>query len=335
MCCCARHFSHLARSGSTLSLVRYSGDMSREERVVTIPEGLESERIDAALARLLGISRSVIVDLIEAGDITRNGKALMKSEKVSTGQLLEIRMPEPKKAVEAIATPVSGLEVVFNDDDVIVINKPAGVASHPSPGWHGPTVVGALMAAGYTITTTGAQERQGVVHRLDVGTTGLMVLAKNENAYTSLKEQFRTRTVEKTYHALIQGHMDPAEGTIDAPIDRHPKDDYRFAVVADGKPSITHYETLEFFPACSLLEIELETGRTHQIRVHFSALHHPLVGDITYGADHTLASKLHLTRPWLHAKKLGFMHPRTGERMKFETDYPTELSSSLESLQGR
>ena len=308
--------------------------MSREVKVVTIPEGLESERIDAALARLLGLSRSVVVDLIEAGDITRNSKVVMKSEKVSAGQILEIRMPAPKKPIEAVPTPVDGLQVIFNDDDVIVINKPAGVASHPSPGWHGPTVVGALMAGGFTITTTGAQERQGVVHRLDVGTTGLMVLAKNENAYTSLKDQFRTRSVEKTYHALVQGHMDPSEGTIDAPIDRHPRDDYRFAVVADGKPSITHYKTLEFFPACSLLEIELETGRTHQIRVHFSALHHPLVGDITYGADHTLAHKLHMTRPWLHAKKLAFTHPRSGERLEFVTDYPAELERSLESLQG-
>ena len=191
------------------------------------------------------------------------------------------------------------------------------------------------MASGYTITTTGAQERQGVVHRLDVGTTGLMVLAKNESAYSHLKDQFRNRTVEKIYHALVQGHMDPSEGTIDAPIDRHPRDDYRFAVVADGKPSITHYTTLEFFPACSLLEVELETGRTHQIRVHFSALHHPLVGDITYGADHTLATKLHISRPWLHAKSLAFIHPHTGERVEFVTDYPAELAATLELLRGR
>ena len=306
----------------------------RHLKIISIPEGLESERADTAISRILGLSRSTVVALIDAGEVTRHGKAISKSEKVGQGEVIEVLMPESKREVVATPTPVPGLEIIYNDDDIVVINKPAGVASHPSPGWHGPTVVGALMAGGFTITTTGAQERQGVVHRLDVGTTGLMVLAKNEHSYSGLKDQFRMRTVEKIYHALVQGHMDPSEGTIDAPIDRHPRDDYRFAVVADGKPSITHYTTLEFFAACSLLEVELETGRTHQIRVHFSALHHPLVGDITYGADHTLAAKLSISRPWLHAKKLALLHPSTGERMEFVTDYPAELKASLELLRG-
>lgn len=306
----------------------------RETRILSIPEGNESERIDAALSRLLGISRSAIVTLIENGEVLRSGKTVTKSDKVEKGQVFEVLLPQQRAEIEVVPTLVENLEIVFNDEDIVVVNKPAGVASHPSPGWRGATVVGALMANGYTITTTGAQERQGVVHRLDVGTTGLMVLAKNESAYSHLKDQFRSRTVSKIYHALVQGHMDPAEGTIDAPINRHPRDDYRFAVVADGKPSITHYTTLEFFPACSLLEVELETGRTHQIRVHFSALHHPLVGDITYGADHTLASKLGINRPWLHAKTLAFTHPRTGERVEFVTDYPEELKKVLELLRG-
>ena len=187
-------------------------------------------------------------------------------------------------------------------------------------------------AAGYQLATSGAAERQGVVHRLDVGTSGLMVVAKNEIAYTSLKDQFRNRTVSKIYHALVQGHMDPTTGTIDAPIDRHPREDYRFAVVANGKPSITHYKTLEVFPAVSLMEIELETGRTHQIRVHFSALHHPLVGDLTYGADPSLAQRLSISRPWLHAKDLAFHHPATGERVSFTADYPADLTRSLALL---
>ena len=158
------------------------------------------------------------------------------------------------------------------------------------------------------------------------------MVAKNEIAYSHLKDQFRQRTVSKVYHALVQGHMDPTVGTIDAPIDRHPREDYRFAVVANGKPSITHYKTLEVFPAVTLLEIELETGRTHQIRVHFSALHHPLVGDLTYGSDPALATRLGIARPWLHAKQLAFDHPGSGERLSFNAEYPADLTRSLEVL---
>jgi len=306
--------------------------LKRQERVISIPEGLNQERVDAALARMLGLSRSVIVDLIESGEISKSGKVVTKSDKVSTGDVLEILMPAAKVPPTLTATPIEGLDVVFNDDHIIVINKPAGVAAHPSPGWQGPTVIGAIIAAGYNVSTSGAAERQGVVHRLDVGTTGLMVVAKDEASYANLKDQFRDRVVKKVYHAMVQGHMDPSEGTIDAPINRHPREDYRFAVVADGKPSITHYKSLELFPAVSLLEIELETGRTHQIRVHFSALHHPLVGDLTYGADHTIAERLEMHRPWLHARQLAFTHPITGEYLSFNCEYPSDLTRSLATL---
>jgi len=306
--------------------------LKRQERVISIPEGLDQERVDAALARMLGLSRSVIVDLIESGEISKSGKVVTKSDKVSTGDVLEILMPAAKLPPTLTATPIEGLDVVFNDDHIIVINKPAGVAAHPSPGWQGPTVIGAIIAAGYKVSTSGAAERQGVVHRLDVGTTGLMVVAKDEASYANLKDQFRDRVVKKVYHAMVQGHMDPSEGTIDAPINRHPREDYRFAVVADGKPSITHYKSLELFPAVSLLEIELETGRTHQIRVHFSALHHPLVGDLTYGADHTIAERLEMHRPWLHARQLAFTHPITGEHLSFNCEYPSDLTRSLATL---
>jgi len=306
--------------------------LKRQERVISIPEGLDQERVDAALARMLGLSRSVIVDLIESGEISKSGKVVTKSDKVSTGDVLEILMPAAKLPPTLTATPIEGLDVVFNDDHIIVINKPAGVAAHPSPGWQGPTVIGAIIAAGYNVSTSGAAERQGVVHRLDVGTTGLMVVAKDEASYANLKDQFRDRVVKKVYHAMVQGHMDPSEGTIDAPINRHPREDYRFAVVADGKPSITHYKSLELFPAVSLLEIELETGRTHQIRVHFSALHHPLVGDLTYGADHTIAERLEMHRPWLHARQLAFTHPITGQYLSFNCEYPSDLTRSLATL---
>ena len=304
----------------------------REIRTLSIPDGLNGERIDAALSRLLGLSRNVIVGLIDAQEVIKDGKPVSKSFKVSTADQIEITMPAAKGEAKLTATPIDGLDVVYDDEYVIVINKPVGIAAHPSPGWQGATVVGAIFAAGYQLATSGAAERQGVVHRLDVGTTGLMVVAKNEIAYSSLKDQFRNRTVSKIYHALVQGHMDPTTGTIDAPIDRHPREDYRFAVVANGKPSITHYKTLEVFPAVSLLEIELETGRTHQIRVHFSALHHPLVGDLTYGADPSLAQRLSIARPWLHAKVLAFNHPATGERISFTAEYPADLTRSLSLL---
>ncbi len=224
------------------------------------------------------------------------------------------------------------MRIVYDDDDVIVVDKPVGVAAHPSPGWTGATVLGGLAGAGFRVSTSGSAERQGIVHRLDVGTSGLMVVAKSDRAYTSLKRAFKDREVEKIYHAMVQGHPDPLTGTVDAPIDRHPSSDWKWAVVANGKPSITHYDTLEAHRAASLLEIRLETGRTHQIRVHMAALRHPCVGDLTYGADPTLAARLGLTRQWLHAVRLGFEHPSSGERVLFTSEYPDDLAQSLAAL---
>ena len=306
--------------------------MSRELRTLSVPEGVAGERIDSALTRVLGLSRTSVVRLLEDGDITTNGQAMAKSARVEAGQIIEVLLPEQMNAAPIPLTPLDGLRVVFDDDDLIVIDKPVGCAAHPSPGWSGPTVVGALMAAGYSVSTSGPAERQGIVHRLDVGTSGLMIVAKSDRAFSVLKEAFRDRSVEKIYHALIQGHMDPTTGTIDAPIDRHPKEDHRFAVVAQGKPSITHYEVIEFYRGVSLVQVELETGRTHQIRVHFSALNHPLVGDMTYGADPVLAASLAMSRPWLHAKELCFKHPVSGHDMRFEAPYPADLIGSLALL---
>ena len=301
-----------------------------EVRSLPVPDGLEGERVDAALARLFGLSRTKAADLAEDGRVLVDGTAVGKSSRVTAGSWLEVELPDPPRPLEVVPQTVEGLRVVFDDDDIVVVDKPVGVAAHPSPGWNGPTVIGGLAGAGYRVSTSGAAERQGVVHRLDVGTTGLMVVAKSERAYTSLKRQFKERTVDKTYHALVQGLMDPPRGTIDAPIDRHPQHEYRWAVVTDGKPSITHYETLEAFRHASLLEIHLETGRTHQIRVHTSAMRHPCVGDLTYGADPVLAQRLHLMRQWLHAKRLGFEHPGTGQRIEFESPYPADLQHALD-----
>ena len=304
----------------------------RELRTLSVPEGVEGERIDSALTRVLGLSRTSVVKLLEDGDITTNGKVMPKSDRVVAGQVIEVLMPAPINSDPIPLTPLEGLSIIYNDNDIVVIDKPVGCAAHPSPGWTGPTVVGALMAAGYSVSTSGPAERQGIVHRLDVGTSGLMIVAKSDQAFHGLKDAFRNRTVSKIYHALVQGHMDPSTGTIDAPIDRHPKEDHRFAVVATGKESITHYEVMEFYRAVSMVKIELETGRTHQIRVHFSALHHPLVGDTTYGADPVLGKSLGMSRPWLHAAELSFSHPVTQAKLNFKAPYPSDLTGSLALL---
>ena len=303
-------------------------------RELPVPDGLAGERVDAALARLLGLTRTAVADLADAGGVRLDGRAVAKGDRLRAGAWLEVELPDPPSAaVPPPAELVEGLRVVHDDDDLVVVDKPVGVAAHPSPGWTGPTVVGGLAAAGYGVATSGAAERQGIVHRLDVGTSGLMVVAKSEYAYSRLKQAFRDRTVEKTYHALVQGHPDPLTGTIDAPIGRHPTADYKWAVVAGGKPSVTHYEVIEAFRGASLAEVHLETGRTHQIRVHFSALHHPCVGDLTYGADPTLATRLGLTRQWLHAVRLGFTHPGSEQWVEFTSDYPADLARALELVE--
>lgn len=299
------------------------------DRVIAIPEGLAGERIDLALARLLGLSRTRAAELVADGLVRVDGRVPLKSERVEAGALLEATVPAPRTAT-VVAEPVAGVRIVHEDDDIVVIDKPAGVAAHPGVGWDGPTVVGHLAGIGVRISTSGAPERQGIVQRLDVGTSGLMTVAKSESAYTVLKQAFRSRSVDKIYHALAQGHPDPHTGTIDAPIARHPRHDFKFTVRADGRASITHYATLEAHRYASLLTIKLETGRTHQIRVHLSALHHPCVGDPLYGADPTLAAKLGLERQWLHAVELGFDHPRTGERVEFSSPYPADLSNALD-----
>ena len=308
--------------------------MSSPERLVFVPDGLDGERLDAAIARMFGVSRTGAAELIGDGKVLIDGKLGIKSDRVLAGAELSVTLPPPPGSEpSAPPEPVAGMGIVYEDDDIIVVDKPRGVAAHPTPGWTGPTVIGGLLATGHRVATSGAAERQGIVHRLDANTTGLMVVAKSEPAYSALKQAFRDRTVTKTYHALIQGHPDPLRGTIDAPIGRHPSSgDGRFAVVADGRPSVTHYDTLEAFRAASLLSIGLETGRTHQIRVHMSSLHHPCVGDLLYGADPTLAAHLGLTRQWLHAVRLAFEHPGTGREVIFESGYAPDLQHALDVL---
>ena len=306
-----------------------------ELRMLPVPDGLEGMRVDAGLSKLLGLSRSAVAGLAESGDVLLDGAVVGKSDRLPAGSLLEVTLPDARPEPEVVAVPVEGLKILHEDSDIVVVDKPIGVAVHPSPGWEGPTVVGGLAAAGGRIATSGAAERQGVVHRLDAGTTGVMVVAKSEHAYTLLKRAFKERTVEKRYHALVQGHPDPSRGTIDAPIDRHPRHDYKFAVVTGGKESVTHYETVEAFRAASLVDVKLETGRTHQIRVHFSAIRHPCVGDLTYGADPALARRVGVTRQWLHARTLGFEHPADGRWVSFDSPYPDDLQHALDVVRAQ
>jgi 23S rRNA pseudouridine1911/1915/1917 synthase len=302
-----------------------------ESRSLPVPDGLAGERVDAGLSKLLGFSRSFAAEVAEAGGVTVDGSPVGKSDRMRAGSWLEVEW-QPKLAPVVVPQSVPDLGIVYDDDDLVVVDKPVGVAAHPSVGWEGPTVLGALAAAGFRVSTSGAAERAGVVHRLDAGTSGLMVVAKSERAYAELKRQFHDREVSKIYHAIVQGHPDPSAGTIDAPIGRHPGSSWKFAVTADGKPSVTHYETLEAFPRASLLEVHLETGRTHQIRVHMAAQRHPCVGDAMYGADPTLSARLGLTRQWLQAMRLGFRHPGTGEWVEFQSEYPADLQHALDVL---
>ncbi|WP_411734304.1 RluA family pseudouridine synthase [Paeniglutamicibacter sp.] len=306
-------------------------NQERSESLVVAPDE-SALRLDAFLVQRLEISRAQAALLCAEGNVTLAGKALGKSRKTAAGDTIEVFIPLRPDPLEIRVELVEDLKIIADDDDYVVIEKPVGVAAHPSPGWVGPTVVGALAAAGYRISTSGAAERQGIVHRLDVGTSGLMVVAKTERAYTVLKRAFKERTPKKIYHAVVQGLPDPLEGTINAPLGRHPGHDWKFAVVEDGRDSVTHYKVLEAFGRASLVEVTLETGRTHQIRVHFSALRHPCAGDQTYGADPKLAAALGLTRQWLHAQRLGFFHPVNGEWVEYTSDYPLDLNNALEML---
>lgn len=295
-------------------------------------------RADAVLAEVLGLSRSALADWFSRGLVRaesrtgRRDRVLAKSAKAVAGEVLAVDVPDDPDPLEVRAERVDALRILHEDEHLIAVDKPTGVAAHPSPGWAGPTVVGALAALGHDISTSGAPERQGIVHRLDVGTTGVMVVAKTEQAYAALKDQFRRRVPEKVYHALVQGIPDPLSGTVDAPIGRHPGHHWKFAVLDGGRPSVTHYETLEVFGRATLLEVHLETGRTHQIRVHTSALRHPCVGDLTYGADPRLAAELGLTRQWLHAHRLSFPHPVTGEPVSVTSELPDDLAHALARL---
>lgn len=300
-------------------------------RLMPVPDGLVGERVDAAVARMTGLSRTRVGELCAEGGVRLEGAALGKSDRLPAGALIEVDLPDPRSA-EPVETPVEGMGLLYEDEDIVVVDKPAGVAAHPSMGWDGPDVLGALKAMRVRVATSGAAERQGIVSRLDVGTSGVMIVAKGERAYSVLKRAFREHTVDKVYHACVQGHLDPRSGTIDAPIGRHPSREWKMAIIDGGRESITHYDVIESMPLADLAKVHLETGRTHQIRVHMAAVGHPCVGDETYGADPALSRRTGLIRQWLHARELGIAHPITGEWMVFRSEYPEDLAHALDVL---
>ena len=305
-----------------------------QHRSLPVPDGLVGERVDVAVAKLLGFSRTFAGDVIERGGVEVDGRVATKSDRLSADALLSIVWDDPREP-EIVPVVIADMQIVYDDDHIVVVSKPPFLAAHPSLGWEGDTVLGALAGAGYRIATSGPPERQGIVHRLDVGTSGLMIVAKSEIAYSVMKRKFKDREVFKEYHALVQGEMVPAEGTIDAPIGRHPGSAWKFAVTHDGRHAVTHFDTLATYPTAPLLSVGLETGRTHQIRVHMAAQRHPLVGDSLYGANPIIATRLELTRQWLHAVRLRFNHPATGDELEITSDYAPDLAHSLELLATR
>ena len=305
-----------------------------QHRSLPVPDGLVGNRVDVAVAKLMGFSRTFAGEVIERGGVEVDGRVATKSDRLSADVLLSIVWDDPREP-EIVPVVIADMQIVYDDADIVIVSKPPFLAAHPSLGWEGDTVLGALAGAGYRIATSGPPERQGIVHRLDVGTSGLMIVAKSEIAYSVMKRKFKDREVFKEYHALVQGEMVPPSGTIDAPIGRHPGSAWKFAVTHDGRNAITHFDTLANYPTATLLSVGLETGRTHQIRVHMAAQRHPLVGDSLYGANPTIATKLELTRQWLHAVRLRFNHPTTGDELEITSDYAPDLAHSLELLTTR
>jgi 23S rRNA pseudouridine1911/1915/1917 synthase len=310
-----------------------TGDLPGElPDLIVVDPSHDGDRLDVAVSAALGLPRAQGTALIDAGLVAVGGEVAKKSDRVSTGDRITVT-PPPVPDESSGVWSGGDIPVVYRDDHIVVVDKPPHVAVHPAPGWDGPTITQSLAAQGIQLSTMGPSERRGVVHRLDGGTSGVMVLAASDISYLALKQAFHDRQVDKRYLALVQGYPDPSSGTIDAPIGRHPSSSWKFAVTTGGKHAVTHYDTREVFAGATLVDIVLETGRTHQIRVHFQAERHPLVGDGLYGADPTFTKRLGLDRQWLHAVSVAFVHPATGERVEFHSDPSPDLVRALELLE--
>jgi len=308
-------------------------------RHLSVSTDNEGERLDAFLAsHIEGWSRARLQRLIEDADVLVNGLTVKSSYKIHAGDEIEIELTPPPSTI--FAPEDIPLDVVYEDDELIVVNKAAGMVVHPAAGAFSGTLANALAFHFQKLSTLGGVARPGIVHRLDKGTSGLMVVAKTESAHENLADQFRAREVFKSYEALVHGQVEKKTGQIDQPIARDPRNRTRMAVVRGGRPALSIYRVRKRFERFTLLNVELKTGRTHQIRVHLAWIKHPVVGDESYGGgrdktvpDHKLRSEIaRIGRQFLHAEQLGFRHPRTAEELRFTAPLPPELQALLNAL---
>lgn len=307
------------------------------KKTLTVTDEQAGKRTDVLLSEALGITRSAAERLIESKNVYIDGKSVTKSLKVSVGQSFEIEIPDPEPS-EAVPEDIP-LDIIYEDDDLIVINKPKGTVVHPAPGNTSGTLVNALLYhCGSTLSGVGGVIRPGIVHRIDKDTSGLLVVAKNDETHLALSEQLKTHTISRVYYAISVGNFGSETGTVNAPIGRHPTDRKKMAVIKSGKnakEAITHYTVLEHFSGFTYIKCRLETGRTHQIRVHMSYIGHPLMGDTVYGGGKTkfeVCNKALLSGQCLHAGELEFIHPRSRALMHFEAPFPPYFLELLEKL---
>ncbi len=307
------------------------------KKTLTVTDEQAGKRTDVLLSEVLGITRSSAERLIESKNVHIDGKSVTKSLRVSVGQSFEIEIPDPEPS-EAVPEDIP-LDIIYEDDDLIVINKPKGTVVHPAPGNTSGTLVNALLYhCGSTLSGVGGVIRPGIVHRIDKDTSGLLVVAKNDETHLALSEQLKTHTISRVYYAISVGNFGSETGTVNAPIGRHPTDRKKMAVIKSGKnakEAITHYTVLEHFSGFTYIKCRLETGRTHQIRVHMSYIGHPLMGDTVYGGGKTkfeVCNKALLSGQCLHAGELEFIHPRSRALMHFEAPFPPYFLELLEKL---
>ena len=302
-----------------------------------ISEEFVKTRLDVYVSSQMGITRSNAQNLIDMGNVTVNGKVESKNYKLRLGDIIEVEELEPKE-LDVVAENIP-INIVYEDSDIIVINKPSGMVVHPSAGNENGTLVNALLYhCGDSLSGINGVIRPGIVHRIDKDTSGLLVVAKNDESHIFLSSLLKDHGIKRTYHAIITGHMKEQNGTVNAPIARHPVDRKKMAVVSGGKEAITHYEVIEEYSGYSYIKLNLETGRTHQIRVHMSYKGHPIIGDTVYGGGKTQFEKANVTLldgQILHAKELSFPHPKTKEIMTFECELPDNFKTLIQRLRER
>jgi 23S rRNA pseudouridine1911/1915/1917 synthase len=297
------------------------------------PAASAGRRLDEVVAALAGVSRAAAARWAEDGRVLVDGRPRAKSHRLRGGEALAWEPPAAAPAGPP-APEVRPLAVRYEDERLLVVAKPAGLVVHPAPGHPTGTLVNALLGREGSLSSAGGQDRPGIVHRLDKDTSGLLLVAKDDATHRALARELAAHRIERRYLALAQGHLPAEAGTVDAAMGRHPRDRKRMAVVPGGRRAVTHWLVRERLPGADLVEASLQTGRTHQIRVHLAHLRHPVAGDRTYGADPRLAARLGLDRPFLHAWRLAFDHPADGRRVEITEPLPPDLEAVLERLRG-